>query len=160
MKKSKRGQEEIIGFALIIVFVAIIFLVFISLSLNKKSQTTVESYEAESFLQAVLDYTTSCEDYKGRIEIRDLVFDCNEEFVCLNGENSCDVLNETIGNILEKSWNIEEESLYKGYEFEIKTNEKSLICIQKGNQTKNSKGAVQDYSKNSRNAEISFNIYS
>ena len=46
--KDKLGQEEMIGFVLIIILVAIIILVFLSFSLKKPVKDNVESYEVES----------------------------------------------------------------------------------------------------------------
>ena len=157
---TRKAQEEMIGFALIIIFVAVIFLVFISLSLNKNPENNVENYEAESFLQGVLDYTTDCEDYLGPIEIRDLIFDCNQEKICLNGENSCDVLEETIENILKESWTISKESPYKGYNFYIVVQNKELLRFSEGNKTNNAQTPSQDFSKKGDFDNIIFEIYS
>src|SRR3989338_7985995 len=56
----KRSQEEMVGFALIIILVSIILLVFLAFSLSKSKTESTESYEVNSFLQSTLQYTTAC----------------------------------------------------------------------------------------------------
>ena len=55
--KNRRGQEEIVGFVVIVVIVVIILLFFLVFSLTSEKDIP-ESYEAASFLQAALTYTT------------------------------------------------------------------------------------------------------
>ena len=62
MVEEKKGQEEMVGFALILILVAIIVLVFIGFSIRSPEKESVESYEVESFLQSMLQYTTECEN--------------------------------------------------------------------------------------------------
>ena len=60
-KQKNKGQEEMVGFALIVIIVAIILLVIIGLSLGTRgNREAVQSYEAESFLSAALQYTSNC----------------------------------------------------------------------------------------------------
>ena len=58
---KKVGQDEMVGFGLIIILVAIIFIVFISIYIRKPTEK-VNDYEANSFIQSVLQYTTNCEE--------------------------------------------------------------------------------------------------
>jgi len=60
MKYNKKAQEEMVGFALIIIVVAVILLVFLSIGLRKDGREDVESYEVASFIQSLLQYHTSC----------------------------------------------------------------------------------------------------
>ena len=57
--KNKKAQEEMVGFSLIIIIVAIIILVLFSVSLRSKGNIQ-ESYETDNFMQAFLQYTTEC----------------------------------------------------------------------------------------------------
>ncbi|MBI2057207.1 hypothetical protein HYT91_03060 [Candidatus Pacearchaeota archaeon] len=61
LNKNKIGQEEMVGFALIIILVSVILLVFLAFSLNKPKTEATESYEVNSFLQSSLQYTSSCQ---------------------------------------------------------------------------------------------------
>ena len=142
----KKAQEEMVGFALILVIVAIIMLVFLGFSLRSPQKESVESYEAESFLQSVLQYTTGCENNVEKLSIQKLVFSCVKKEECLNGEKSCDILNSELDQILSESWKIGEERPVKGHELTIATNKnESIIGIRNGNMSGNSKGAAQDF---------------
>jgi hypothetical protein len=155
--KSKRSQEEIAGFAIIIVLVAVILIIFLGFSLRKTSKE-IQSNEADSFVQSFLQYTTDCSliyetDY---LAIKDLIVACSKEEKCFDERNSCEVLNSTTKNIIKESWQIEEGSFVKGYSLEIKSGEKSILNINEGNSTNNYKGSIQtlpDY------IDIEFKVY-
>ena len=70
--ENKSAQEEMVGFGLIIVLVAIIFIVFIAIYLKKPVEVT-EDYEIGSFIQSTLQYTTICEDNNGNVTVQDLI---------------------------------------------------------------------------------------
>jgi len=142
--KNKLGQEEMVGFALILIIVAIIMLVFLGFSLRSPEKETVESYEVESFIQSFLLYTTECENNIEKLPIQKLIFSCYAKEQCLDGKDSCEVLETEMNNILEKSWIINEDSPVKGYELSIETERnESILDLRKGNITANSKGDSQ-----------------
>jgi hypothetical protein len=166
-KITKKGQEEMLGFALIMIIVAVILVIFLGFSLRKSSKETVESYEVESFLQTALSYSTECGNYRdSHPPIRDLIFACNSKEMCLDGQDSCEVLKSEVENIIGKSWKIGEDTPIKGYELKILLSstgeEKGYIeiipKITQGNITGNSKGAMQDYSKGGELVEIYLTI--
>lgn len=141
-KFNKRGQEEMIGFGLIIVIVAVILLIFISFVAFNKESGDVENYEIESFIQSMLQYTTECEDYLGYLSVQKLIYSCEKNEFCLNKENSCDVLENTLSGIVDSSWQIENRPI-EAYELQIINNEKDMILINKGNKTNNYKSSMQ-----------------
>jgi len=148
-KKNKSGQEEMIGFALIIILVSVILLIFLAISLNRP-KTEIESYEVNSFLQSTLQYTTSCQSSSGAEKyqaIQDIIFECELEDKCANGEDSCKVLNETLDGLLKESWQIGESRPNKGYELIINTDESQILNIKEGNITKSCKESFQTFSK-------------
>ena len=98
--RKKRAQEEMVGFALIIILVAVIFLVFLGFSLRNQEKKNVESYEVESFLQSLLQYTTKCENNVERLSVRKLISSCYAKEKCLDEKNSCDVLKSDLTRIL------------------------------------------------------------
>jgi hypothetical protein len=160
IKKQKRGQEEFVGFGVIIIVVAVALLIFLSFALKKGSQKQgIESYEVESFIQSVLQYTTDCEDNIRYLPIQKIVFDCTEDVKCLNGRKTCDVLNETLEGIMQESWLVEEDSLVKGYELEVFSEENEILKISKGNFTNNYKGAEQLFSEGGDSIKIAFSAY-
>ena len=117
----KKAQEEMIGFALIIIVVAVIILVFIGFSLKSPQKEAVESYEINSFIQSFLQQTSDCRDNLEYLSIQKLIFDCNDGEICLDGRNTCEVLDSTLRGITEESWKIEESPI-KGYNLEIISN--------------------------------------
>ena len=161
---NKKGQEEMVGFAVILVIVAIIFLIVIGFVLRKPHKSNIESYEVESFLGAGLQYTTDCEDYSEFMDIQRLVISCGENNLCLDGRNSCEVLNSTLNYLINASWNVGEKSPIKGYNLEVNkllgaTKEKLLI-LSKGNETVDSKGDFNEFSGKGKRYEVSLILYS
>lgn len=166
-KINKKAQEEMVGFALIMIIVAVILVIFLSFSLRKSQRDLVESYEVDSFLQAALQYTTDCEDYLEHLSLRELIFSCNSNEKCLDGRNACEVLNSTWYTLLDSSWPVGENRPVKGFEFNIhsyssrgeEAEGQEIISFNKGNITANSKGALQDFSKSGNLIEIIFITY-
>ena len=157
LKRLKRAQEEMVGFILIIIIMAIVILIFFSVSV-KKDKGVLESYEAESFLQSLLQFTTNCSInyYPNYQDVGSLISKCADEVSCVNGETSCDVLDSAINESLENSWNVGEEWPNKGYALNITFEGQELVSFKKGNTTLNMKGAVQ----NLENIDVVFNVYS
>ena len=159
MKLNKKAQEEMVGFALIIILVGIILLVFLSFSLRKSTIDEVESYEVESFLQSALQSTTICRNPFGYLDIQDVIFECGSEETCLDGENSCDVLEADFSEMLQKSWNVEEGSSIKGYSFIALVEEEGVYNVTAGNVTSSSKGASQEFSYSGDLVEVFLTVY-
>jgi hypothetical protein len=120
-KENKKGQEEIVGFVLIIVLVAVAFLVFLGIAIrNGGPSTSSESSDIYQFLESSMEFTTECAfssvpDY---FTLGELFEECYTGNNCLNDKNSCDVLDETLKEILKGSLNVDPEANIKGYEFE------------------------------------------
>ena len=143
MDKNKKAQEEMVGFALIIIVVSVIFLAFLGLSLSDDEKESVESYEVESFVQSFLQYSSDCKEGDENLDISDLIEECTNDQICSNGEEACEILEETLEGISKESWNPSQENPVKGYELKINSPIKNIINITKGNITANSKGAIQ-----------------
>lgn len=125
-KKKRRAQNEIVGFALILIIVAVAFIIFISIYITKSSEES-EDYQAKSFVQALLQYTTTCED-EGltNVTVQNLIKRCYEQEECYREEtnphgetDSCVVLNDTIKEIIKESWKIGPQNPNIGYSFII-----------------------------------------
>jgi len=138
---NKKAQEEMVGFAFIIIIVAIILLVFVSLAMNKP-QEEPESYEVESFIQALLQSTTDCEDRFEFLSVQKLVSRCNTNSPCIDGRNTCDVLNDTLSDTFSSIWQIKDRPV-KGYNFLINSGNQTMFKISEGNQSNTYKGTVQ-----------------
>jgi len=78
LSKSKRSQNEIIGFAIIVVIVAVVGVIFLSLSIGRGEVRKKTSVEISDFLQSSMHYTTNCTtdyipNYK---DLQDLIKAC------------------------------------------------------------------------------------
>lgn len=157
--RMKKGQEEMVGFALIVVVVSVILLFFLGISLQNK-KAGIESQEVENFISSFLPYTTECEIKAKNVSIKDLVFECVDAEVCSNGKNSCDVLEDTLKEIVEVSWNVGEENPNKGYGLDILSNGGGILAIEEGNLTGLYKGSLQNFAKGGDTVDITFRVYS
>lgn len=161
-KRNKKAQEEIAGFAIILVLLAIILIAFLGASLKKPEKETVGDYEAGNFLQSALQQTTRCEikgEYK---DIQDLIFECDKLSECENtGTLSCVVLENTLKELVEESWIVGENSPYSGYDLAILLNEQNLIgTIVEGETSENYKSAPPAiFSKAGADIAVYFTIY-
>lgn len=100
---NRRGQQEMVGFILIVVLVMIGLMVFLVISL-RTSPDEADSLEVENMLSAIMSHTTDCAipavPYYDTLE--DLFKSCYENDECSRMDRSaCGYLNETLGAILE-----------------------------------------------------------
>ncbi|MBU3907555.1 MAG: hypothetical protein KKA64_04880 [Nanoarchaeota archaeon] len=146
-KNHKKGQEEIVGFALIIIIVAVIMLIFVSFAIrNKDKGKTVESYKVESFIQAFLPYTTDCRNEHGFLSIKEIIPSCEREDDCLDNRKSCDVLESNLKEIVKESWEVKEGSSIVGYEIIVYSESKEILNVKEGNITNIYQAATQNLS--------------
>lgn len=155
----KKGQEEIMGFIVIVVIVGVIILILLGFLLMSPDESAVESYEVESFINAILQYTTDCESQIEFMSIQRLIISCDMNLTCLDGRSSCDVLDTTIEDIINSGWNVNEQSAIKGYELKILTDEKEMVSLEEGNKTLNYKGSFQDFARSGIDYSVSLTIY-
>ena len=132
--RIKKGQEEIIGFVLIIVLVAIIALVFLAINLRRAPEK-LPSTELESFLQASMRYGTDCfSSPEIRYNLKDLIVACDNREKCMNDADACDVLNKTLMQILKENWNPGAENPNKYYGFKAYNQEtnRTIASLKEG----------------------------
>lgn len=154
--KNKLAQEEMVGFALIVILVAVIILVFIMFLIREPVKENVESYEVGSFIDSMLQYSTSCgNNNEPHLSIQKLMIACENREICLDERESCEVLEEDLQNILEVSWKVGEDNSLKGYVLNISSENREIIFLEKGNITRNSKG----FSERISGADINFITY-
>jgi hypothetical protein len=158
-KKNKLGQEEMVGFAIILIIVSVGLLILLSFLIRSPSNGTTESYQVENFIQSSLQYTSTCENEIEFLPIQDLIIACNNNATCLDGSNSCDVLSSTITNLIDSGWNVGNQSVVKGYNLKITADGQEKLTIKEGNQTSNSKGGFQDFSRSGSSYEVALNVY-
>ena len=156
---KRGGQEEIVGFALIIIIVSVILLVFLSFSLRNSQKMEIQSYEVEGFIQAFLQHTSDCEDAFGPLSVQKLIFSCDNKEICLDDRSTCEVINFTLKEICENSWKVGENTPIKGYELRIISAETEILLLEEGNVTQNYKGGSQLFAKRGKDYDVSFKVY-
>ncbi len=131
----KKGQEEMVGFVVIVVLVAIVSVVLLGISFREKTPSTGrDSSEIYQFLESMMGYTTDCAlqyepDYS---ELSELIAECNSNsaIICTNEENVCDKAETSIKEILSSSFKVGDDRPIKGYEFEaVYSNENDIDAI-------------------------------
>jgi hypothetical protein len=157
--RSKRAQEEMVGFAVIIVLVAVIILIFLGFSMRNSSSESVESYEVESFLESILQYTTECEDYLEYLDIKQLISACENSGSCQNGLDPCEVLEDSLVEISSEAWPYGEDRPIKGYLFNVTVEGQELVGIFQGNETNNRKSSTRSFVKGGNHIELFFETY-
>ncbi|MDP3966392.1 MAG: hypothetical protein Q8Q04_02585 [archaeon] len=145
-KIKKTGQSEIVGFGIIVIIISLLILIFISFSLQKNENEFSESSKTDSFIQATLQFTTTCERNTVHLDYLDLIESCDEERICDNGENPCETLNSTSRNLVLSAWKAGEEYPVKGYLYEVRLRGETLVSLAEGNVTGTSKGSRQTFS--------------
>jgi len=160
-KKSTKAQEEIVGFALILILVAIILVVFLAAYIKKPQTENVGSPEVNSFVQSFLQYTTTCEEPNlENTTIQGLIFKCQKKEKCSYNKDSCKILNDTLKGIISESWRVGPTNPVKGYSLIIDVSEKPFLNLTSGVVTNNYKGSEQDFGKGDEFITILFNAYS
>lgn len=152
--KTRRAQEEIVGFAVIILLVIVIGVVLFVISFNKSSSGKT-SLEVSDFLYSSFLYSVDCQQ---QIEnINDLILACYKNEQCDN-ESSCQLLEDTYKKMLE-SFRAGEDSKYKAYFFKINGGEQSLVYLEKGNSTRNSLGSSVKVITSEEAINVSLKLY-
>ena len=145
---KRKGQEEMVGFAMIIIIVSIILLVFLGFSLRNSVKGGVESYEVESFIQSSLQYSTDCRDKTNDMQsVQDLIIGCNRKDICSDGRNECEVLDSVLKEIMNSSWPVGPERPAKGYEVNITSNDGEILSFMGGNFTGSLEASSQPLSR-------------
>lgn len=121
---GKRGQEEIAGFAALVVLVLIagVFLLGFWLRQPVESMQTSSSL-VRSFLDSSVQTTSSC-TLRGEqlyASLADVIRACGEhpERTCGSGEQVCAALNRTMPGLLAYAFPLEGEGAYSGYTLQI-----------------------------------------
>jgi len=160
----KRGQEEIVGFVLIMVLVAVVFLVFLGITIKKGAIETRDSKDVYQFLESSMEYTTDCAvrfvpDYS---RMGELIEECYDNKKCLDGRNSCKVFNDTMNKAIRDSWNVGDESSVKGFKFAAayssSSDEEKIMAFEEGECNSKIKGATYLIPSFPGTIEINFQI--
>ncbi len=122
MKLMKKGQEEIVGFVVVVVLVAIVALVMLSFSL-RTPQETYDSARLARFIGAVNEYSSNCSLTQDYATIGELYGACYQGVRCSDEVDSCVYLNNTLREIIAVSLQVGEERPLKGYTVHVRYRE-------------------------------------
>ena len=127
MKKiiHKKAQEEMVGFVLIVVIVAVIAVIFLGITLRQPSNKIgQESERLSSFLSAVSEFTTACEIPETNFKtIGQLVSQCSKGGICSNERSACDVLESDLKPIMASAYVVGKGSFAYSYNLSITSGE-------------------------------------
>jgi len=120
----KQGQEELVGFVLVVVIVAVAGLIIMGLFLRIESgKQKMKSADIAQFLDSSLLVTSRCHLSSPLFpaSMGELAVACSLDKGerCLEGTNVCSVLNISMQEIIKSSWAVGASSVIKGYEFQI-----------------------------------------
>lgn len=160
LNKNRKAQEEMVGFVIIVIIVFVILLVLLVFMLKKPNEESLKNYEVENFLQAALQYTSSCGTYIDYLAVQDLIVSCEQEDICINGENSCDILNDTLKGLVENAWSVGNQTPVKGYKLKVMAEDREIFSLQKGNETRSYKGGMADFPYRGERYELTLSVYS
>jgi len=146
----RKGQEEITGFAIVVVLVAVIGLVLLVLAIKTApSSVSLDNYYVRQFLDSSMKVSSECTlrsdiDYA---ELRELVQECsgNPSKECGNGNGVCEELNSVFSEVIGVGLKVGPDRPYKGYNvnmsFEYEDhNTESILSFSGGNCTGNKVG--------------------
>ncbi len=135
MVKNKKGQEEMVGFALVIVIVAVVGLLLLGLAIRSGDNgESNDNYEIKQFLDGSMHVSSECAlrsniDYAS---VSDLVRECyrNNGKECLSSkENVCLALNKSLTGIIESGLKIGTDRPNKGFIMNISFESKDSTSI-------------------------------
>ena len=135
--KNRRGQQEMVGFVLIVILVVVGLMVFLIISLNDAPEHE-KSVEVGNMLEAMMKHTTDCAivyepDYD---DFEDLFKSCYQGDQCSNlGKSSCDYLNESLRGVLNGMFATEATVGAYEVDFFVKDVPEGLLHIFEGNCT-------------------------
>lgn len=145
MIRKKKGQEEIVGFVLIVVILAIAMVIFLGIKLRNPEPAQKQSEVLYQFIESSMEQTTECVvRQNGRnVALNELIKECHSfNNNCLNSRSSCDVAKETMDELVSSTFKVGEDYPYKGYSIlaEYSSNSSSpdeIFLLESGNCTNN-----------------------
>jgi|TARA_B100002003_G_C13892819_1_gene435305 hypothetical protein len=117
--KIKKGQQEMVGFVLIVVLVVVALMVFLILSFKSTPEKS-DSLEVENLISSIMKMTTECAivfepDYD---DYEDLFKSCYNNKDCKNlGIGSCEYLNSSLKDLMDNL--MEGENVISYYEMDF-----------------------------------------
>lgn len=138
--RNIKGQEEMVGFVLIMVIVAVVFLIFLGIFIRKGAPIEVNNAgDLSQYLDSLMEYTSDCavQPEPSFASVAELTRYCYSGDLCSNnGKSACLALNDTLGAILNASLeilNIGENRPYTGYILNVSYYQNSSSGVKREN---------------------------
>lgn len=135
-KFRKNGQQEMVGFVLIVVLVVVAMMVFLILSLKTSSEPE-DSLEVQNLITSLMRHTTDCAiSYEPEYDdFEDLFKSCYKDQQCSNlKKDACDYLEESLKDFMFNIMEGESIDYYEVIFFQKDDGEdNSIINIDEGN---------------------------
>jgi hypothetical protein len=156
---NNKGQEEMVGFVLIVALVMVGLVVFLVISLRTSPDQDFSSQEVNNLLSSLMEHTTDCAivyepDYDN---FADLIKSCSEEKTCSNlNLGACEYLNNTLSELMGTL--LETDASVSAYQLDIsETYDESaedLLNILNGNCTGKTLGSQKSISLNDKKIDV------
>jgi len=163
---KRKGQEEVMGFVVIVLVVIIIGIAFFAFTLRQRTIVQPKQPELDDFINSMLIYTTNCTIGRENKTIRELIQDCSDypSKSCQQGQNVCDFLNNTLQDMLLTLLGSGEQianAYIHGYVLNITAEqpEEQIIYIGHGNLAGNYFASAVPIPIRSGNAWVSLKFY-
>lgn len=117
--RKRKGQEEIVGFVLIVVIIAVAFVIFLGIKLRNPEPVQKESEILYQFLESSMEQTSDCVIRQNgkNVALNELIKECHSfDNSCLNGQTSCEAARDTMESLIKSAWKVGQQEFYKGYE--------------------------------------------
>lgn len=142
---DKNGQQEIVGFVLIVVVVIIGLMVFLLVFLGNKN-TEIESFAVQNMISAIFKTTSKCAvSFEPQFDDYEALFkSCKAGERCNNlNVNTCDYLNTSLGGVIKSL--ISTEASINAYKFDFlekdSNGESGILTISEGRCNSTRQGA-------------------
>jgi hypothetical protein len=125
--KSKQGQQEIVGFVLIVVLVVVGLMIFLVYSFTSdRSEIRGNDIVLGNLMSSMVRYTTNCTLQGEKQNIQDLFEMCYDGDLCdLDTRDSCIILESYLSDILDAAYST--ESRINGMSVEFYTDDMGVI---------------------------------
>jgi len=123
MKQNNKAQEEMVGFAVLIIIVAVVGVLFLSFMLGRHSSTEISSLSVQQFSEALVHATSECNlgAWPKLSSFSDVIDACYNapSALCDNGISACQYLNSSIIEITNTAWPISPDSPFVEASFSL-----------------------------------------
>ena len=148
--RNRKAQSEMVGFALIVIIISVLIIIFVSNSIKKDDSSSIQDKSIDTFIQAFLGHTTICaKDYlPNYLSLSDVISYCAEGKRCYSGSGDldpCDVMNDTLSELVSNSMDIGINRPNKGYSLIIGYKDSEILRLSEGSVTQNNKGSSQRF---------------